>query len=316
MKLFHTIIAFFIVFPAMAWAADYPAPKACDWVAHDFKFHTGEVMAELKLHYLTVGDPSGMPVLVLHGTGGNAAGMLTPAFAGELFGPGQPLDAAKYYIIIPDALGHGGSAKPSDGLKAKFPHYDYADMVDAQYRLLSEGLGVKHLRLVIGYSMGGMNTWLWGERYPTYIDALVPMASQPTAMSGRNWMLRRVMLETIRNDPDYQNGDYGAQPRSMKYANAFFGIATAGGTLNYQKQAPTRALADKIVEARLAGAGPPDANDFIWQWDASGDYDPAPGLEKIQAAVLAINSADDERNPPETGLETEAMSHVKTANCC
>jgi homoserine O-acetyltransferase len=311
MKLFQAIIAFLFVFPTMGWAADYPAPKAGDWVAHDFKFHTGEVMPELKLHYLTLGDPSGMPVLVLHGTGGSAASMLTPAFAGELFGPGEPLDAAKYYIIIPDMLGHGGSAKPSDGLKAKFPHYDYADMVDAQYRLLTEGLGVRHLRLVIGNSMGGMNAWVWGERYPTTMDALVPMASQPTAMSSRNWILRRMTLETVRDDPDYKNGDYSVEPRSMKYANAFFGIATAGGTLNYQKQAPTRALADKIVDARLAGAGPADANDFIWQWDASGDYDPAPGLETIQASVLAINSADDERNPPETGLETEAMKRVK-----
>ena len=311
MKLFQAITVYLFLFPAMAAAADYPAPKQGDWVAHNFKFHTGEVMPELKLNYLTVGDPSGMPVLVLHGSGGNSASMLAPAFAGELFGPGQPLDAAKYYIIIPDAIGHGGSSKPSDGLKAKFPHYDYADMVDAQYRLLSEGLGVRHLRLIIGNSMGGMNAWVWGERYPTYMDALAPMASQPTAMSGRNWILRRMMLETVRNDPDYKNGDYSVQPRSMKYANALFGAATAGGTLNYQKQAPSRALADKIVDARLAGAGPADANDFIWQWDASGDYDPAPALEKIQASVLAINSADDERNPPETGLETEAIKRVK-----
>jgi len=156
-----------------------------------------------------------------------------------------------------------------------------------------------------------MNSWVWGERYPAYMDALAPMASQPTAMSGRNWILRRMMLETVHNDPDYMNDDYIVQPHSMKYANAVFGVATAGGTLNYQKQAPTRALADKIVDARLAGAGPADANDFIWQWDASGDYDPAPGLEKIQASVLAINSADDERNPPETGLETEAIKRVK-----
>jgi len=311
MKLFHAILVPLFVFPAMVWAADYPAAKAGDWVARDFKFHTGEVMAQLKLHYLTLGDPSGMPVLVLHGTAGNAAGMLTPNFAGELFGPGEPLDAAKYYIIIPDMLGHGDSAKPSDGLKAKFPHYDYADMVDAQYRLLTEGLGVRHLRLIIGYSMGGMNAWTWGERYPATMDALVPMASQPNAMSGRNWMLRRMMLETIRNDPDYRNGDYSIQPRSMKYANAFFGIATAVGTLNYQNQAPTRALADKLVESRLARAGPADANDFIWQWDAAGDYDAGPGLANIQAWVLAINSADDERNPPETGLEAEAMTRVK-----
>ena len=159
--------------------------------------------------------------------------------------------------------------------------------------------------------MGGMHTWVWGERYPAFMDALVPMASQPTAMSARNWMMRRMMLETVRSDPDYKNGDYTAQPRSMKYANAMFGVATSGGTLNYQKQAPTRALADKLVDTRLAGAGPPDANDFLWQWDASGDYDAAPGLENIQASVLAINAADDERNPPETGVEAAAMKRVK-----
>lgn len=186
----------------VAIAAEYPEPKQGDWVAHDFRYHTGEVMAELRLHYTTIGDPSGMPVVVLHGSGGSAKSMLTPAFAGELFGSGQPLDAAKYFIIIPDALGHGGSSKPSDGLKTKFPQYDYADMVDAQYRLLSEGLGIRHVRLIIGNSMGGMNTWLWGEKYPHYMDALVPMASQPTAMASRNWMLRRVMLNQfvgIRN---------------------------------------------------------------------------------------------------------------------
>ena len=268
-------------------------------------------MPEVKLHYTTIGEPTGAPVVVLHGTGGSARGMLTPAFAGELFGPGQPLDAAKHYIVIPDALGHGGSSKPSDGLKSKFPQYDYADMVDAQYRLLSEGLGIRHVRLVIGNSMGGMHVWLWGERYPGYMDALVPMASQPTAMAACNWMLRRLMLETVRNDPGYDNGNYVAQPHSLKYAAAFFGVATAGGTLNYQRQAPTRALADKIIDARLAGPAAADANDFLWQWSSSADYDPAPGLEKIQAWVLAINSADDERNPPETGIEVEAMKRVK-----
>src|SRR5580704_5304503 len=294
-----------------ATAADYPAPKQGDWIARDFKFHTGEAMAELKLHYTTIGDPAGVPIVVLHGTGGSAASMLTPAFAGELFGPGRPLDATKYHIVIPDALGHGGSAKPSDGLKTKFPQYDYADMVDAQYRLVSEGLGIRHVRLIIGNSMGGMNVWLWGERYPDYMDALVPMASQPTAMASRNWMLRRMMLETIRNDPEYNNGSYTTQPRVVKIASTFFGIATAGGTLNYQKLAPTREKADQIVDTRLAAPITADANDFLWQWGSSADYDPAPGLEKIQAAVLAINSADDERNPPETGITTDAMKRVK-----
>ncbi|MGY4186528.1 homoserine acetyltransferase [Bradyrhizobium sp. USDA 4459] len=223
-----------------ALASDYPAPKQGDWIAKDFKFHTGEVMPELKLHYTTVGEPTGQPVLVLHGTGGSGASMLTPAFAGELFGSGQPLDASKYYIIIPDAIGHGRSSKPSDGMKASFPKYDYDDMVEAQHRLVTEGLGVKHLRLVIGNSMGGMQTWMWGEKYPKDMDALVPMASQPTEMASRNWMLRRIMLDTIRNDPDYEGGNYTSQPRMMKYAITAYGIASSGGTLAYQQQAPTR----------------------------------------------------------------------------
>ena len=262
-----------------AVAADYPAPKQADWIVRDFKFHTGEVMPELRIHYITVGEPSGQPVLVLHGSALSAATMLTPAFAGALFGAGQPLDAAKYYIIIPDSIGHGNSSKPSDGLKTKFPKYNYADMVDAQYRLLNEGLGVRHLRAIIGFSMGGMHAWIWGEKYPGYMDALVPMASQPTAMASRNWMLRRMMLETIRNDPDYNNGNYTKQPRFLKIASIFFGIATAGGTLNYQKLAPTREQADKLVETRLAAPMTADANDFLWAWESSGDYDAAPGLE-------------------------------------
>ena len=312
MKLFRTSAAIvFALTSFSALAADYPAPKEGDWVARDFKFHTGEVMPELRIHYMTVGEPSGQPVLALYGTGSSAAAMLTPAFAGALFGPGQPLDTAKYYVIIPDAIGHGKTSKPSDGLKVKFPQYDYADMVDAQHRLLSEGLGIRHLRLIIGNSMGGMETWLWGEKYPGYMDALVPMASQPTAMASRNWMLRRMMLETIRNDPDYNNGNYTTQPRFMKIASVFFGIATAGGTLNYQKLAPTREQADKLVDARLAAPMPADANDFLWQWGSSADYDAAPDLERIEASLLAINAADDERNPPETGLMVSALKRVK-----
>src|SRR6185437_5891353 len=180
----------FALMPLTIYAADFPAPKQGEWVARDFKFHTGEVIPQLHLHYTTVGDPKGQPVLVLHGTGGSAARMLTPGFAGELYGPGQPLDAAKYYIIIPDSVGHGKSSKPSDGLKTKFPKYNYDDMVDAQHLLLTEGLGVRHVRLIIGQSMGGMQAWMWGEKYPKYMDALAPMASQPTAMAARNWMLR------------------------------------------------------------------------------------------------------------------------------
>ena len=294
-----------------AVAADYPAPKQGDWIARDFKFHSGETMPELRLHYTTVGEPSGQPVLVLHGSGGSAASMLTPGFAGELFGPGQPLDAAKYYIIIPDGIGHGKSSKPSDGMKTAFPKYDYEDMVDAQYRLVKEGLGVKHLRLVIGNSMGGMHTWIWGVKYPSYMDALVPMASQPTEMAARNWMLRRMMLETIRNDPDYNGGNYTSQPRMMKYAINAYGIATAGGTLGYQTLAPTAAKADKMVDDRLATPIAADANDFIYQWDASHDYNPSAGMERIEATLLLINSADDERNPPETGVTDAALKRVK-----
>ena len=297
-----------------AMAADYPAPRQGEWIAKDFKFHTGEAVPELRLHYTTVGEPNGEPVLVLHGTGGSAASMLTPAFAGELFGPGQPLDASKYYIIIPDNVGHGQSSKPSDGMKTAFPKYDYDDMVDAQHRLLTEGLGIKHLRLVIGNSMGGMHSWVWGVRYPAFMDALAPMASQPTAMSARNWMLRRIMLDTIRGDPDYNGGNYTAQPRMMKYAIAAYGIASAGGTLGYQTLAPTAAKADKLVDERVGSPVPSDANDFIYQWDSSHDYDPAPGLEKIEATVLAINSADDERNPPETGVTADALKRIKNAH--
>jgi homoserine O-acetyltransferase len=296
-----------------ASAADYPAPKHGEWIARDFRFHTGETLAEVRLHYVTVGEPSGIPIVVLHGSGGSAERMLTRTFAGELFGPGQPFDATRYYIIIPDALGHGASTKPSDGLKAKFPRYDYADMVDAQHRLLTEGLGIRHVRLIIGNSMGGMQAWLWGERYPDYMDALVPMAAQPTAMASRNWMLRRMMLEAIRQDPDYNDGNYTTQPRAMKLATVFFGIATSGGTLRYQKVAPTRELADKLVDARLAAPMTADANDFLWAWGSSADYDAAPGLDRITATVLAINAADDERNPPETGVTERALKRVKNA---
>ena len=303
--------AAFALSSVAAFAADYPAPKQGDWIAKDFKFHTGETMPELRLHYTTVGEPTGQPVLVLHGSGGSAASMLTPAFAGELFGPGQPLDASRYYIIIPDGVGHGKSSKPSDGMKTAFPKYNYEDMVDAQVRLVKEGLGVKHLRLVIGNSMGGMHSWIWGVKYPQAMDALVPMASQPTEMASRNWMLRRMMLETIRNDPDYNGGNYTAQPRMMKYAINAYGIATGGGTLAYQTLAPTAAKADKMVDDRLAAPIAADANDFIYQWEASHDYNPSAGLERIEATLLAINAADDERNPPETGLTDAALKRVK-----
>jgi len=309
---FAALSAAFTLVSVTAMAADYPAPKEGDWVAKNFKFHTGETMPELKLHYTTVGEPTGQPVLVLHGTGGSGASMLTPAFGGEMFGAGQPLDASKYYIIIPDAIGHGKSSKPSDGMKTSFPKYNYDDMVEAQHRLVTEGLGVKHLRLVIGNSMGGMQTWMWGEKYPKDMDALVPMASQPTEMASRNWMLRRIMLDTIRNDPDYNGGNYTSQPRMMKYAITAYGIASIGGTLAYQQQAPTAAKADKIVDERLATPITADANDFVYQWDSSHDYNAAEKLEAIEATLLLINSADDERNPPETGVTDAAMKRVKS----
>ncbi|MBR0870644.1 alpha/beta fold hydrolase [Bradyrhizobium tropiciagri] len=305
------LVAALVSMSVQVMAADYPAPKDGEWIAKDFKFHSGEVMPELRLHYTTIGAPTGQPVLVLHGSGGSAAALLTPTFAGELFGPGQPLDASKYFIIIPDSLGHGKSSKPSDAMRTSFPKYDYNDMVDAQYRLVTEGLNVKHLRLVIGNSMGGMHTWIWGVRYPHAMDVLVPMASQPTAMAARNWMLRRMMLETIRSDPDYKDGNYTSPPRMMKYAIAAYRFASAGGTLGYQTLAPTAPQADKLVNEQLALPVTADANDYVYQWEASHDYDPSAGMEKIEATLLAINAADDERNPPETGVTEAAVKRIK-----
>jgi len=295
-----------------AMAQSVPAAKEGTWVARDFHFHTGEVLPELRLHYRTVGEPSGEPVLILHGTTQSGAAMLGPVFAGELFNPGQPLDAAKYFVILPDALGHGNSSKPSDGMRAKFPRYNYDDMVLAQYRLVSEGLGVRHLRLVLGNSMGGMNTWIWGTTYPDFMDALVPMASQPSEMSSRNWMMRRLIIDTIRNDPDWKGGDYTAQPKAFRAAAVFYGVASSDGTLAYQKMAPTREAADKLLDQRLSAPFNADANDFLYQWDSSRDYNPAPNLEKIAAALLVINSADDERNPPETGIMERELKRVKS----
>jgi len=296
---------------ASVWAADYPAPKEADWVARDFRFHTGETLPEVRLHYTTVGAPSGEPVLVLHGTGGSGANMLTKDFAGELYGPGQPLDAARYFIIIPDALGTGKSTRPSDGLRARFPKYNYEDMVLAQYRLVTEGLGIKHLRLVLGNSMGGMQTWIWGVKYPEFMDALVPMACQPTEMSGRNWMLRRMLVDAIRNDPDWNGGNYSAQPRGMQRILVQFGIATSGGSLALYRQGVTRDKADALVAQRLSQPFRGDANDLLYQWESSDDYNPSPGLERIRAALVAINSADDERNPIELGILEREIKRVK-----
>ncbi len=293
--------------PALAQTA-----REGDWVARDFRFHSGQVMPELRLHYTTLGDPKSPAVLVLHGTGGTGTGMLSPAFGGQLFGPGQPLDATRYFIILPDAIGTGKSTKPSDGLRASFPRFNYADMVAAQHRLVTEGLGVRHLRLVIGNSMGGMHTWLWAVTYPGMMDAVVPMAAQPSPMAARNWMLRRIMVETIRQDPSYAGGNYTQPPHALRFAIASYNAATIGGTLALQAAAPSTAAADRQVEARLA-APTPDANDFVFQWDSSRDYDPTPGLGRITARVLAINAADDERNPPETGVTEAAIRRIPGA---
>ena len=294
-----------------AWAQNPPAPKEGAWLVKDFRFHTGDVLPELRLHYTTLGAPTGEPVLILHGTTGSGTGMLNPGFGGELFGPGQPLDASRYYIILPDAIGTGKSSKPSDGRRAGFPIYNYDDMVSAQYRLVTEHLGVRHLRVIIGNSMGGMQTWVWGVKYPGFMDALVPMASQPTAMSSRNWILRRLVTDSIRNDPEWDNGNYKKQPRSLQVASVFYSFASSGGNQALQKAAPTRALADQLLDARLAAPFAGDANDHLYQWDSSRDYNPSPGLERISATLLAINAADDERNPPETGLMEREIRRVK-----
>lgn len=294
-----------------AAAADFPAPKQGTWTVRDFRFHDGIVLPELKLAYRTVGEPTGEPVLVLHGTTGSSASMLSPAFAGELFGAGQPLDATRYYIILPDAIGTGASSKPSDGMRMAFPKYNYDDMVDAQYRLVREHLGVKHLRLVIGNSMGGMQTWMWAQKYPGFLDVAVPMASLPAPMSGRNWMLRRMLTESIRRDPAWNNGNYTQQPPSLRFASVFFATATNGGNFSYMKAGPNREQADKALDARLNGNFAGDANDHLLQWESSADYDPSRGLEKITATLLAINAADDERNPPELGILDREIQRVK-----
>ncbi len=288
-------------------------PKASVWIAKNFRFHTGEVMPEMKIGYITIGDPSGIPVLILHGTAGTAKGMLSKNFGDELFGPGQVLDASKYFIILPDAIGVGNSSKPSDGLKTKFPHYNYEDMVDAQYRLVSEGLGIKHLRLVLGNSMGGMQTWLWGLKYPEHMDLLVPMASSPTQMSGRNWMMRRMIIDSIKNDPEWQGGNYTKQPKSLQFATVYFNIGFSGGNQGLYKLAPNSDSADQLLNQRLSASFVADANDNLYQWESSRDYNPLPHLEKIKARVLAINSADDERNPPELGFMEKELPRVKNA---
>src|SRR6185369_11530701 len=299
------------LFAVMGFAADFPAQKEGDWIIRDFRFLTGEVLPELRIHYQTIGAPTGEPVLILHGTTQSGAAMLASPFGGELFGPGQPLDASRYYVILSDAIGHGKSSKPSDGMRTSFPKYIYDDLVEAQYRLVTEHLGVSHLRLLLGYSMGGMETWLLAERYPQFQDIAVPMASSPSEMSGRNWMLRRLIIDSIRADPEWKNGNYEKQPRSAQFASVFYGLATLGGNQGLQRLAPTREKADAGVNQRLAAPFTADANDVLYQWDSSRDYNPSQGLERIEAILLAINSADDERNPPELGVFEREIKRVK-----
>lgn len=307
----HLLACAALVLSFSAFAQNFPTPREASFVLKDFRFHTGQVLPELRMNYVTIGSPTGEPVLVLHGTAGSAQSMLTPAFASELFGPGQPLDASRYFIVIPDSVGHGKSSKPSDGLRTSFPKYNYEDMVDAQYRLVKEGLGIKHLRLVIGNSMGGMHAWIWGTKYPGEMDALVPMACQPSEMSSRNWILRRLITDSITNDPEWNGGNYTKQPKSAQFASVFFGFATSGGNLALFKAAPTHDKADALLDARMKAPFTADANDVLYQWSSSGDYNPSPNLERVQAQVLAINAADDERNPPETGIMDREMKRVK-----
>jgi homoserine O-acetyltransferase len=293
--------------------AQPPQPHAQSWVVKDFKFHTGEVLPELRLHYTTLGDPKNEAVLILHGTNGSGTGMLNQDFGGELFGPGQPLDANRYFIILPDAIGTGKSSKPSDGLRARFPAYNYDDMVTAQYRLVTEHLGIRRLRLVLGNSMGGMQTWIWATRYPDMMDIAVPMASMPSPMSGRNWMLRRMLTESIRRDPQWMNGNYTQQPAGWHQASVFFALATSGGHQGLQALAPSSDRGDAVVQQRWGATPAGDANDHLFQWESSKDYDPSASLGNIRARVLVINSADDERNPPELGVLEKLLPTIPHA---
>jgi len=299
--------------------AQVPPSTEGDFVVRDFKFASGESLPELRLHYTTLGRPArdanGVvrnAVLVLHGTGGSGRGFLSETFAGGLFAKGKPLDAEHYFIVLPDGIGHGKSSKPSDGLRARFPRYGYVDMVTAHHRLLTEGLNVNHLRLVMGTSMGGMHTWLWGERYPDFMDALMPLASLPAQIAGRNRMMRRMVIDPIKSDPEWKNGDYEKQPKAGLTTAMYTLLFMTSSPLQQHKRAPTRDQADRLFDellaARLKNA---DANDMLYHYDASRDYDPGPDLEKIQAPLVAVNSADDQVNPPELGVLEREIKRVK-----
>ena len=302
-----------------ARAADFPAPTEGDFVVRDFKFGTGETLPSLTLHYRTIGTPqrdaSGVvrnAVLILHGTGGTGAGFLSRTYGGELFGAGQILDATRYFIILPDGIGHGKSTKPSDGLHARFPKYTYDDMVRSQHLLLTEHLKVNHLRLVMGTSMGAMHCWVWGEMYPDFADGLVPLASVPTQIAGSNRVMRTMIMDSITKDPAWMNGEYKEQPHQGLVGAINLLMMMTSSPIGWHKSGPTRDAADKWyedqVKARVAAT---DANDMLYQFNASREYDPSPNLEKITTHLLAVNSADDVVNPPELVLMEKLMPRVK-----
>ena len=311
-------VFFLFIFAAnFATAANYPPPTESDYTIRDFKFASGETLSELRVHYRTLGKPekdaqgrTTNAVLIMHGTTGSGAQFIRPEFAGELFGKDQPLDATKFFIVLPDGIGHGKSSKPSDGMRAKFPRYGYIDMVEADYRLLAEGLGVDHARLVMGTSMGGMHTWLWGELHPDFMDALMPLASLPIQISGRNRAWRRMVIDAIRNDPAWTDGDYKTQPPSLRTAAEMLWFMSSNPVLR-QKDAPTLAKADEVLDKFVEQIfKTDDANDVLYALEASHDYDPAPNLEKIEAPLLAINFADDLINPPELGILEREIKRV------
>ena len=305
-----------LTFPAAA-RAQYPAPEQRDFLLKNFTFRSGETLPELRIHYRTVGKPERdaagsvrNAVLIMHGTGGSGAQFIRPEFAGILFGPGALLDATHYFMILPDDIGHGQSSKPSDGLRAKFPRYGYLDMVEAEYRLVTEGLGVNHLRLVMGTSMGGMHTWLWGEQYPEFMDSLMPLASLPTQISGRNRVWRRTIIDAIRNDPAWLGGNYSTQPPSLRTAEEMLYLMSSNPVVRQRELATLTSSDARLDEAMATALKTADANDLLYQIEASSDYDPGPGLEKIRAPLLAINSADDLINPPELGILEREIKRV------
>lgn len=301
-----------------AAAQGYPTPIEADFVARNFTFQSGETLPEVKIHYRTVGTPrkdaDGVVrngVLILHGTGGTGGAFLSQGYAGRLFGKGQLLDAERYFIILPDNVGHGRSSKPSDGLRMKFPRYRYSDMVTLQHLLVTSGLGLTHLRLVMGTSMGAMHSWMWGYMYPDFADGLVPLASNPVEIAGRNRLWRKALVDSIVSDPTWKGGNYTEPPHGMAGAIAFLLIATSA-PLQWQKQFPTAAAADKYLADQVAArVRNTDANDMIYYYRASEDYDPSGHLEEITAPLLAINSADDFVNPPELPMMQELIRKVK-----